>query len=188
MTDSRTRPTPPLLTALRTATTPAHRALEAMTMGGRILDGTLQLAEYDRLVRWQAAAHRLLEPYAEISSPSYRSESRLTTLPEVTPPALLPDQIGLSDTLPSRLGVAYVLEGGSLGGSLIVRKLRANPSLHDRTPFPFYTWQAERGLAQWRAYTTYVGELELSSAEIDGATRSAVRTFELFGELWRALS
>ena len=179
-------PISPLLTALRTATAPAHRALEERTGGSRILDGSLTLVEYERLIRWQAAAHRVLEPYAVIEAVGFHSRSRLASLPETPLPTL--DGLQLGDDLPSRIGVAYVLEGGSLGGSLILRKLRANPRVAAAAPFPFYAWQAAHGLQQWRAFVASLATLDLSEAEIDRAAQSAVHTFELFGRLWLEVS
>jgi heme oxygenase len=169
---------PPVLAAMRTATQGVHRALEAATYGDRILGGSLQPREYRKLMKWQRRTHRSLEPLVmgfHSGDYAYRPRFAASAGP---PPA---------PSLPERIGLLYVLEGSSLGGSLIHRKLLDNPNLADEGPFSFYQQQAEWGLAQWRAYTKALATITLTEEEVQSAVRSALRAFARFRNEWEAL-
>lgn len=165
-----------LLQALRTATRAAHDRLEAVTASERIMDGSLSPAEYARLIDWQREVHQLLEPrVSNFTAPNYRYRRRFPNERPASDPAALPEAIG----------ILYVLEGASLGGSLIYKKLLANTALAEYNPFPFYRDQAEWGLQQWRAFVTYLKQLRLGPAELRRVTASAVATFHLFERKWQ---
>lgn len=167
-----------LLTHLRSTTRPAHERLESISLGGRIMAGTLTPAEYERLIDWQQRTHRLLEPQVrEFSAPGYRYSPR-------TQPAEGSLSAETTD-LPTAVGILYVLEGGSLGGSLIHKALGANPALNGYAPFPFYQHQATTGVKQWRAFVAYLRTLDFSPAEIQRAGDSAVATFRQFERAWQ---
>ena len=167
-----------LLSTLRGRTRPLHDRLESLTLGHRIMDGSLTPAEYRQLLDWQRRAHQQLEPaVAEFTGEGYRYRRRF---PAVVASAETLATVGL----PVALGILYVLEGASLGGSVILRQLRANPALNDEAPFDFYAAQAEWGLSQWRSFVAYAQKLDLSTPEIDRAAESAVNTFSVFERLW----
>ena len=186
---------PPLLTVLRQATRPAHDRLETLTLSDRIMDGSLRPAEYERIIEWQRRVHEKLEPLVRgFTGGAYEYRERYPVLvdtseePYGTPP--MSNQHGAppvsnQNGKPTTLGTLYVLEGASLGGTVIYRKLQANPVLVAYAPFPFYRDQADWGLQQWRAYLAYVKTLELSPEQIQQATDSAVATFALFESLWQ---
>ena len=174
-------PPPPVLLRLRAATAPAHDELERLSGSRRITDGRLTPAEYDRLIDWQARAHRHLEPLVlGYATPEYRYRSRRDVL-DFAPHEGVPDLP--TDRLVS-LGTAYVLEGGSLGGTVILKHLRANPGLASRAPFPFYAAQAEFGVPQWRAYLTHLAGLTLTDAEEERVVAAAVAAFATFKQQW----
>lgn len=177
---------PPLLTALRQATRPAHDRLETLTLGDRITDGSLRPAEYERIIEWQRRVHGELEPLVRgFRGGAYQYRERFPVSvdtseePYGTPP--MSNQHGT----PTTLGILYVLEGASLGGTVIYKKLQSNPALAAYAPFTFYRDQAEWGLQQWRAYLAYLKTLDLSPEQIQQATDSAVATFVLFERLWQ---
>ena len=174
------RPVHPLLVRLRSATAEAHHGLERQTDSQRILDHRLTPAEYDRLIDWQAHAHRALEPLVlgyERGDYRYRSrlphfgDARATIVPAEPDPA-------------TAIGTAYVLEGGSLGGSMIHRRLLANEHLVSRRPFTFYAAQADFGVRQWRAYVAHLDGLSLTEEEMSRVVSAAVAGFQTFGRLW----
>ncbi|WP_116106130.1 biliverdin-producing heme oxygenase [Lewinella sp. IMCC34191] len=169
----------PLLERLRGATREQHERLESVTLGNKIMDGSLTLPEYRRLQLWQERTHRVLEPLvAGFQYADYTYRPRFPT-------AASPDQ---TVTLPQALGILYVLEGSSLGGSIIYRKLRENSALTAGEPFSFYRNQADWGLQQWRSLAKVLDSVELSEAEMEEATRSAQDTFDRFTAEWAGLA
>jgi heme oxygenase len=169
---------PPVLTALREATREAHEALESITYGDRILDGSLGVGEYRRLLEWQRRSYGALEPLVgRVRGKNYRYRSRFDHSVPTSPQLTLPEQVGL----------LYVLEGSSLGGSVIYRKLLENPRLAGEAPFTFYHQQAEWGVRQWRSFLGYLGTLSLTGEDERTAARSARRAFATFRSEWEAV-
>ena len=168
-----------LLPALRQATQADHERLESLTYGPKIMDGTLTAAEYHRLLEWQRRAHAVLElQVGGFKRGTYAYRPRFD-LPQGAGP--------ITTDLPRALGTLYVLEGGSLGGAVILRKLRANPALQREAPFPFYQQQAEWGVPQWRAFTKMLSTVELTAKETERAVRGAKDAFGSFEDEWRAM-
>ncbi len=176
-------PAPPVLDALRAATTDIHANLERMTFGDKIMNGTLTSTEYERLLQWQQTAHLALEPMVSgFAGGEYTYRSRFAThvqWAEPTEPRIDPA---------TAIGILYVLEGSSLGGSLIYRKLQENPALTDKAPFAFYRDQAEWGLKQWRAFLACLSAIPLDPAAIQQATGGARAAFSRFEAEWLALA
>ena len=168
-----------LLDTLRQSTRAEHERLESLTYGPKIMDGTLSVAEYRRLLDWQRRAHAALEPQVA----GFR-QNRYSYRPRFEPVAEPGQQI---TDLPRALGILYVLEGGSLGGSVILRKLHANPALQSEAPFTFYQQQAEWGVPQWRAFTKMLSSLKLSAEETERAIAGAKEAFGRFEAEWRAM-
>ena len=166
-----------VLNRMRSATRQLHDRLESKTLGGKIMDGSLTAGDYHRLVQWQERVHRLLEPrLADFALGDYRYRPRFAYDTPPESPA----------TLPEALGLAYVLEGSSLGGSMIYKKLCANPALQSEAPFPFYRGQAETGVGQWRSLARELAKLDLSEEEVERAAESARRAFLRFEQEWDA--
>jgi len=79
------------------------------------------------------------------------------------------------DTLAQRIGWAYVVEGSTLGGRVLLARLRR--TLH---PWParFLVAYGNEGARRWRDFLA-VAERELSlPGEIDAAARAAAKAFE----------
>ncbi|PPK88003.1 heme oxygenase [Neolewinella xylanilytica] len=166
-----------LLDRLRSATSADHRHLESMTMGAKMMDGSLTAAEYRRVIDWQRRVHLLLEPLVNgFARGDYAYRPRFLT---PAPPS--PDT---SYDLPEVLGRLYVLEGASLGGSLIYRKLQDNERLRSEAPFTFYREQSEWGVKQWRAFTKMIATVPLGEDDLRRAEQSARDTFARFAAEW----
>ena len=168
----------PLLQVLRHGTQTAHQQLETVTLGDKIMDGSLTPAEYRRLLAWQRAAHEALEPtVVGFSLEDYRYRPRFVTDTE---------QAHLTRDLATTTGRVYVLEGASLGGSIIYHTLQANASLTEEAPFTFYRDQADWGLRQWRSFVAALNTRSFTQEEIETAVRSARNTFATFARQWTA--
>ena len=167
----------PILSALRTGTQQQHDELEAVTLGDRIMDGSLTPAEYRRLIDWQRRAHQALEPGVQhFTLDEYRYRERF--------PAVTASSLSTTD-LATGVGTVYVLEGASLGGTAIYRKLLDNPALQEKQPFAFYRDQAEWGLAQWRRFVAALDQQAFAEEEIRQAVRAARAAFSTFERHWR---
>ena len=172
----------PLLAELREHTRTDHDRLEGMTLGAKIMDGTLTAAEYRRIIDWQRRAHLTLEPLArQLRLGAYTYRSRFA------PP---PIAVGAAPSvsappLPLAVGTAYVLEGASLGGSVIYRKLLENPHLQQEAPFTFYQQQSEWGLAQWRQFVAALMSWTPGEQQRTATVASARQAFRTFTETWQ---
>ncbi|WP_116127806.1 biliverdin-producing heme oxygenase [Lewinella sp. IMCC34183] len=171
----------PILDALRAATAEDHQRLESATLGDRIMDGSLSLPEYRRILEWQRRSHALLEPsVADFAAGEYAYRRRFPA-PAGAPP---PEKVDRATVI----GIIYVLEGSSLGGSLIYRKLQDNPALASAAPFSFYRDQADWGLQQWRSFLAYLRQATFTEEEIERATASARDAFGRFTTEWRGVA
>ncbi|AHF03565.1 heme oxygenase [Marichromatium purpuratum 984] len=185
--------------ALRQATAAAHRTIEALPLSRRLLAPDLTLDEYhdylDRLTR----LHQVLEPHLTTIVPSALRQ-RLGVRPRLA--ALRDDLARLGakpaashHIAPARLcaeqrpdcgvGAFYVLEGSTLGGHLIARRLRARFGAHFTATGALDPYGTEVG-AHWRAFT-----LALDALEHEGrVARSLVLhgAMTTFGDIERTLS
>ncbi len=167
-----------MLAALRSATSLAHTQLESATLGEKIMDGSLSPEEYTRIIDWQRRAHLALEPaLAGFVGGQYQYRPRFSlTAPAAPAPAL--DRA-------TAIGRLYVLEGSSLGGTMIYRQLQQLPALQPFAPFDFYRAQSEWGLKQWKSFVGFLKETTFTEEDIRHATTSALATFAEFERLWR---
>ncbi|MCP9236748.1 biliverdin-producing heme oxygenase [Lewinella sp. JB7] len=171
----------PLLERLRTATRPLHTELERVTWGDKIMDGTLTSEQYLTLIDWQRRVHETLEPtVADFTTARYRYRPRFPLGSGARSAGAMNGE--------RAIGTLYVLEGASLGGSIIYRKLCANPALSAHAPFPFYREQSEWGLQQWRSYVELLHELQPTDEAIEQAVSGAEDAFRLFAREWRSQS
>ncbi len=185
--------TPTLLQALRTDTKAAHDALESLETSRAILDGTLTAQDYRSVIQWQRRAFGTLEPllhgtrwgdgYNYVSRLPALGEERVDNL-ESVPERPLSGAFTESG-LPEAVGVTYVIEGSSLGGSLILKRLLSSPQLGRFAPFPFYTFQRDTGLDQWRRFVAFAKTRVWSQAEVERTTRAAGHAFHVFAQAWR---
>ncbi|THH36353.1 biliverdin-producing heme oxygenase [Neolewinella litorea] len=177
MSDSNT-----LLTALRQSTRADHEALEELTLGEKIMDGSLTAAEYRRIIDWQRRSHLKLEPRVigfRAGDYAYR--------PRFVAPAAPPQSETRKTDKATAVGILYVLEGASLGGSLIYRKLQGNASLASEAPFDFYREQAEWGLQQWRNFVAYLNGESFTTDATERAADAAREAFATFRREWIAV-
>ena len=176
-----------LLSELRAATRASHAALDGRPLARAVLDGSIDPDGYRELIAWQLHAHAHAERgLASVAWPAaftYTSRQpalhaeHLTETTALGGPAL-PTPTSLAEAT----GRAYVLSGSALGGALILRHLEANESLRAFAPFPFYRFQRERGLPEWRAFTAFAKTHPWTAAERAEAARSAVAVFEVFAK------
>lgn len=177
---------PDLLTALRQATRPLHDRLDSAPASARITDGTLSPGDYRALIGWQRRAHGVAEgglaAYPWPDAYAYRERS---TVLDAEARQLGLGSIRLKElrapaTLAAAVGRAYVLEGSSLGGNMILGHLRRNAAVAGLSELAFYTFQREVGAGQWRRFLAFAKTREWSEAEVAIACEEAVLVFGVF--------
>ena len=179
-------PRSPLLRHLRTGTRAAHDALEAGGPGRRLTGGRLTPRAYEAVVAWQRVAHAAaevgLERFDWPATYGYRSRRPSLAAEAVHEPGAPPPPPPLTPppTLAAAVGRAYALEGSALGGNVILGHLQRNRRLAPYAPFPFYRFQRDIGLAQWRAFGQFVSERDWSPREREEAVAEAGQTFDVF--------
>jgi len=152
---------------LKEATQNNHAELEQLMFADQIMNGTLTLPQYKKIVATNYLVHNLLE------------EHLLTTLvPEIAAKlkigarrklaSLKADISELKMNIPwakfdtpsiafeneaSILGALYVLEGSTLGGSIIVKKLKNNLNLNDlHLNFHYYQIYGTNLIQYWKEF------------------------------------
>lgn len=181
---------------LRATTRPEHERAEAVVLG------RLQSDEPRALPRY---LYRLLGLYAPLEEALQASAAYLATVPE---PGLrrkvdwLREDLaffGVSlaelanvprcDVLPSlrgaqrTLGVAYVLEGATLGGAVLLRHLRARLPLEKGRGASFLVGYGASTGRLWDSFRRALDEAVTSREDWDELREGAAETFRAF-ELW----
>ena len=177
-----------LLQALRSATRPLHDELDGAAASRKIGEGTLTADDYRRLIAWQYRAHAVTEAGLEhFAWPgAYRYSSREAVLQAEASALGLPlprvRTLKPPRSLAGAAGRAYVLEGSSLGGNMILGHLRKNQRLVGLSDFDFYAFQRDVGLRQWRAFVAFAKTRDWSPAEVEEASAEAVSVFGVFAQ------
>lgn len=76
-------------------------------------------------------------------------------------------------------GVLYVLEGSTLGGQVISKRLQEDLGIGPETGGSFFAAYGDRNREMWRSFLDWA-EKSVAPNEISDATEFAVKTFELF--------
>ena len=178
---------PDLLHALRAGTRALHDQLDGAALSGRITDGTLSATDYVSLVTWQYAAHAAaeegLEGFPWPGAYRYRGRRAVLSSEAEALGLQLPRVRTLAPprSLTEATGRAYVLEGSSLGGNMLLGHLRSNERLASLGDFGFYAFQRDVGLRQWRAFVTFAKAQAWTAQEVDAAVADAREVFGVFG-------
>ncbi len=173
-----------LLLALRSATREVHERLEAQL-------------DLPRRCRDRAAYADALRAFRSVYAPLERAIGACPVTAEVLPdwsariktPWLDEDLAALGVPVPANgptpavaaaehvVGAAYVMEGATLGGALIVRELASLPV---PPPHRFFTaYDGQRG-ARWHAFRRHVAAFEASGADRHRVLAAACGTFAAF--------
>lgn len=175
-----------LLAELRRETRDAHDRLEReldVPARCRTADGYAALLLTFRSVHAPLEAAIAACPAADRVLPDWRSRVKTGWLDEDLA-ALGVDRPGPSvdvAPLPSAedvLGTAYVVEGATLGGALIVRQLQE--AFPEPPPHRFFSSYGPRRGAQWRAFRVQAEAAHAGGLDTGRIVDAARRTFALF--------
>ena len=153
---------------LKKDTRPDHDTIEELMFVQSIMTGTLSLQQYKTLLTTNYLVHeafeallfnRLSDQTADEIQITRRRKlpalvKDLRELPMDTPPTagVVPADLFYTNE-PSALGALYVLEGASLGGHVIVKKLATNPVLnHLNLNFHYYRIYGDDLIPNWKSF------------------------------------
>jgi len=168
----------PLADRLRRETRNEHEAIEA-TLG---LERDFTLERYreilERFYGFYLPLERELVPLGfseRAKTPLLRAD--LESL-GIDPSAVaLCTEIPRPRTQAERFGVCYVLEGATLGGQLISRRLQSSLGITPQRGGRFFHGYGERTREMWQAFRNALAGLSLRPADEDSVVRLAIETF-----------
>ncbi|MDX5321914.1 MAG: biliverdin-producing heme oxygenase, partial [Bacteroidota bacterium] len=151
---------------LKTETRPQHDAMERVGFSDKIMSGRLSLEEYKLLIRNNYIMNQIMERGVEsvegfTSIPGLNYESRKKgALLEKDLQVLGLNQAEIDqhnyafqfNSLHEALGAFYVMEGSTLGGSVISRQLAKTESLQSVPEFNFYGCYGDMVGPNWKAF------------------------------------
>jgi len=188
-------PHPSLIQALRTETAELHIALEKRLP---FFSEQLDLDLYRRLMAayygfYQPLEQRLhvlaltptgLDQSLRIKLPVLRADLTALGLEETTIEALPTCQaLPLIDSRAAALGVSYVLEGATLGGQILRRRVAQKLGLDASSGAAFLNVYGELTGRRWKDFLQYLDDRNLGDAQTLEVTRAAKATFAHF-ERW----
>lgn len=151
---------------LKQATQNNHDVLESLMFVHQIMGGTLTLPQYKQILLTNYAVHEAFEnsliaglsaqTAAELDIDHRRKLDALMAdisqlqmnLPNIMPPANL-----TFNNEAEILGALYVLEGATLGGNVIVKRLKVNPNLNTQNlAFNYYQVYGENLIPYWKKF------------------------------------
>ncbi|MES2828242.1 MAG: biliverdin-producing heme oxygenase [Bacteroidota bacterium] len=172
---------------LKSETAGSHTSLEQLMFVNEIMQRTLTVAQYKTILITNFAAHQQYENaiYDKLSIPT-KQALELETRAKL--PALQLDlkeadiqQADFEDKLSKpisnipneafALGAMYVLEGATMGGSVIVKQLAKNENFNDHFSFHYYNCYHDQLMLKWKQFIQVLNSLpeENHKDAIDGA-------------------
>jgi len=179
-----------LQNTLKEATKNNHAKLEQLMFADQIMNGTLSIHQYKQIVTTNYLVHKLLEEYL-ISSLRSETADKLNIETRRKLGSLTTDIYELKMNIPNQtidnnnnniifdddasiLGALYVLEGSTLGGNVIVKRLKINPNLSSlNLDFHYYQIYGSNLIQNWKEFCEIlnVQPLDTYTNSIDGAKR-----------------
>jgi heme oxygenase len=177
---------------IKQATAHLHDQLEQKMFVGQIMDGSLTFEQYQTILNVNYVTHFAVEDFL-FSALSDELRQKLDIESRIKLPALLRDfeeinlAVGISPkTTPgfidlnsdaSILGAMYVLEGATLGGSVIAKRLKTNEQLLPyNLNYHYYQVYGDQLGLKWKQFLEVLNVIP--EAEHEVAIKNAVRLFE----------
>lgn len=151
---------------LKEATRKDHDEMECMMYVNDILSGNLTINQYRHVLTTNYRVHKALED-AIFRAIGAQTALLLHVAQRSKLPALEADMCELGLTLPevpvytggnilkneaAALGAMYVLEGATLGGNVIVKRLRYNTHLPQPLSFNYYQLYGDNLIPNWKHF------------------------------------
>ncbi|WP_461453409.1 biliverdin-producing heme oxygenase [Mucilaginibacter sp.] len=176
---------------LKSATKQNHDELERLMFVNDIMSGTLTLQQYKQILTTNYLVHKAYEAFLlDNLSPEVAQQLNIGKRQKL--PALIADMQAVNIELPtvqneeetafeksnaSILGAMYVLEGATLGGSVIVKRLKTNPELSTlNLDFNYYQVYGSELIPYWKTFCALLDQQGEDS--YDDAVNSAKKMFD----------
>jgi len=175
---------------LKQATKNNHDELEQLMFVNDIMSGTLSLSHYKQILTTNYLVHKDFEDFL-FDNLSSKTAEQLNAANRKKLPALIADMQALKMDIPSPfynqklnfdkndvslLGALYVLEGATLGGSVIVKRLKTNPYLSTlNLDFNYYQVYGNELIPYWKTFCAVLNQQGENG--YDGAINSAKKMF-----------
>jgi len=179
---------------LRGETRPQHEAMEKVGFSDKIMSGQLSLDDYKILIRNNYIMNQIMERGVEavegftaIPGLNYESRKKGALLEKDL------EVLGLNkaeidannyafnfNNLHEALGAFYVMEGSTLGGSVISRQLAKTDSLSSVSEFNFYGCYGDMVGPNWKAFQSVLLEQASDATKEDQMVAGAAKAFDYF--------
>lgn len=183
-----------ILERLKTETRPHHDRIEEVGFSDKIMSGQLTLDEYKQLVINNYRIHKLVEGAMEqmpevknLEGLDFESRKKTALLAKdleslgLNPADYTTEGIALDLTdFHHAMGTYYVLEGSTLGGSVIARQLAKNENIAKEgvAEFNFYGCYGDMVGPRWKAFQQVLLNVATDDAAEDKMVAGAGATFD----------
>ncbi len=179
---------------LKTETRPYHDNMERVGFSDKIMNGSLNLEEYKLLIRNNYIMNSIIEKavsalpeFVNLKELNFEGRKKNHLLERDL------DVLGLNkaeldaldysmsfDNLSQALGAFYVMEGSTLGGSVISRHLAKNPNLASVPEYNFYGCYGDMVGPNWKMFQGVLISHADSTEKEDQMVQAACDTFDYF--------
>ncbi|PWS28893.1 hypothetical protein DHW03_03405 [Pedobacter yonginense] len=188
---------------LRTETADKHKELESLMFVDEIMNKSLTIEAYKKLLTINYIIHQKLEnKLANMLDVDVANKLQMAdrlklnalekdleywgidrfTLPELNFDLFVPDK-----TTPAVLGALYVLEGATLGGNVIKKQILANTNFqHSENGLHYYGVYGDELGSKWKSFVSVLNET-VQEADPEACINSANNTFDNLIKLSRQL-
>jgi heme oxygenase (biliverdin-IX-beta and delta-forming) len=189
-----------ILERLKTETRPYHDRIEEVGFSTQIMSGQLTLEEYKMLVINNYRIHKLVEDTLEqnpqvknLEGLEFDSRKKTAMLAKdleqlgLNPADYATDDITLDlSDFHTAMGVYYVLEGSTLGGSVISRQLAKNELIAAAgvNEFNFYGCYGDMVGPRWKAFQQVLINVATDTAAEDKMVAGASAAFNAMTEMF----
>ncbi|GGI25886.1 biliverdin-producing heme oxygenase [Pedobacter mendelii] len=178
---------------LRAETAESHKELEALMFVNEIMNKSLSIENYKKLlsinyIMHQRLEHKLANMLDDDIAEKLELKSRFKlsaldkdlaywkidplTLPELDFKLFVPEKSNAAV-----LGALYVLEGATLGGNVIKKHILANPNFKNNDDgLNYYGVYAEEIISKWKSFVQILNQ-QVTEADFGNCVRSANLTF-----------
>lgn len=186
-----------ILEHLKEKTKAIHDEVEEDNLTGFIMDGSINQAQYEELLRQNFSVYKAVEDFIN---------ARYDNLPDELKPfagyqktnALAKDIAGFSNfplpqptaitgprDLGTLVGALYVIEGSMMGGMMMSKKLQSCEKLEHIEAHYFYNTDTKVAATRWKSFKEAVLSCKFTSEDIDKAGVSAIHIFEHFKKAYK---
>ena len=181
---------------LKQATQQNHNELEQLMYVHEIMSGTLSVQQYKEILTTNYIVHKTFEDelYSAVSPQLVQQlnldkrrklDALIADMQEMQialPSIESPENIRFGKTDAEILGALYVLEGATLGGSVIVKRLKTNSNFVALNPgFHYYQVYGAELIPYWKSFCEILNQQSQETFEL--STAGAKKMFEYIAEV-----